>query len=89
MFTLGIGVLPVYSRFGYWKYEWTLLRGNSRPYFTLLVTIRREGESVDYLVGILSYKPVHFRHCLSLGFRFLIFNWFRVRAQPGGGGLVL
>ena len=29
-----------------------------RPYFTQLTSVRREGESVDYRVGIWSFKPV-------------------------------
>ena len=88
MVPIGIGLLPVYSCFagdntGHYCVE------TCRPYFTQLMAVRREGESVDYRVGIWSLSQYSSEIAFLWVFQLLIFDCFWVRTQPGGGCLVL
>ena len=58
--------------------------GKCWPCFTHLMTVRREGESVDYRVGIWSLTQYSLEVVLLCFCQLLIFHWSWVRTQLGG-----
>ena len=70
---IGIGCYPCIIVLGTGQYDGHYCPETCRPYFTKLMTVRREGESVDCRVGIWSLS----QHSLEIVFR-LVFSAFEV-----------
>ena len=81
---IGIGCYPCIIVLGTGQYDGHYCPETCRPYFTKLMTVRREGESVDCRVGIWSLS----QHSLEIVF-LLFFSTFEVLLDSLPCGLLL